>query len=135
DPIALNGTATYTVTASNNGVSAAANVDVTIAIAGTAGSPTAYVISDPSESGAFCSTDGTSTVTCADITSIAAGEDYQFSFTVTAAQIGQIDVAATVSTDTAESDGTNNTDSESTLVQIPAADLTVATSWDPTTVY
>ena len=135
DPIAPGGSVTYTVTASNDGTVAAANVDLSVTLSGTAGAPTAYVISGLTQPDAFCSTDSATTVTCSDITSIAAGADYVVTFTVTAAQVGQIDAAATVSTDTTESNAANNTGGASTTVQVPSADLTVTTSWLPATVY
>ena len=117
DPVSLGDPIVYTITVSNGGPDAAADVRVTDAVpAGTA-----FVSATPSQ-GSCANSAGT--VTC-ELGTLANGTAATVTLTVTANQGGAISNTASVSADADDPNNGNNSDAESTTVELVPADLAV----------
>jgi len=106
DPVFVGNDLTYTLTASNAGPETASNVVVTDALPAD--------VTFKSASPSSCTESG-GTVTC-DLGDMAADTDVSMTIVVTADSVGTVTNTATVSSDTADPDTSNNSDSAKTTV-------------------
>jgi uncharacterized repeat protein (TIGR01451 family) len=117
DPVTVGDEIVYTITAANAGPDEAGTVQLTDAVpAGTS------FVSATSSQGSCVEASGT--VTCA-LGSLTSGGTATVTLRVTADQAGQVTNTASVSSDVDDPNGGNNSDSETTTIQLVEADLSV----------
>jgi len=117
DPVTIGAEIVYTIAVTNAGPDAAGAVQVTDAVP----TGTSYVSANPTQ-GSCAESAGT--VTCT-LGSLASGVSATITLRVTANQAGQVTNTASVSSDVEDPNGGNNSDSETTSVQLVEADLSV----------
>ncbi len=126
DPVTIGDEIKYTITVSNGGPDGALAVRVTDAV------PTGASFVSAAASQGTCSQAG-GTVTC-DVGSLASGSSATVALTVRADQDGQVSNTATVSSDVDDPSSSNNSDTETTVVELIEADVSVTKLSESTSV-
>ncbi len=122
DPVTVGGSLTYSLTVSNSGPNAAANVVVTDTLPASA----TLLLTSPTQG----SCTGTSTVTC-NLGTLNNGATATIVIVVTPTSAGSISNAATVTSTTNDPNNSNDSTTTTTTVNPPTADLSISKSDSP----